>query len=486
MSQENIAYERELGNINIRGKRGKKNVHFGIEPMAAEVDRGKIDDSKAPDLFLDPNLPNIDVVGQDMSARPQATQDTISKAHSIYDIEKEKQAVRDKEKAEANELGRLYVEGRRYGLDKLMEEVNAAPHVNKPVVDEDVPIIDTTFEKEEPLPNGLATEKKEEEKKESNPLDDYVQLVNDLWTKEDEEAAKKKQKAAQWILAAQMLGDSIGALSNVYWTGKGANAQKLEPGAQKAAAATYQLEQDIRNAREKAAKAKLDATLKKHEMEMQRERYASEQAESRRRYDEGMAYRRERDAIVDAREKELMEFRRQQENRIAKSSRGASTSTKDVEPIEFTLGDGETIGIDKFNKDKLNRLYRSLPEDVRSAIENEEVYSNNGLSMGTRKRKVTDDDRLQAIYDNLDNPEVANAIRRLAGVEAAAANTEAPKSVVVKDAHGYEYSVNPDDFPALGMPSFMQTDEAKRHINGIEISTGKEKDGRIKVDLSKL
>lgn len=479
MGQENIAYERELGNINIRGKRGKKTVPFGIEPVAAEVDRGKIDDSKAPDLFLDLNLPNIDVTAKDKSEPirleiptveqpavdtnkittqvpihvpfperlknedeniyvPQATQETISKAHSIYDIEKEKQAVRDKEKAEANELGRLYVEGRRYGLDKLMEEVNAVPHVNKPVVDEDVPIIDETLEYEPPTEE---MKKFEEEKTQAQWEKDYF---DSIWSKEDEEAAKKKQKAAQWILAAQMLGDSIGALSNVYWTGKGANAQKLEPGAQKAAAATYQLEQDIRNAREKAAKAKLDATLKKHEMEMQRERYASEQAESRRRYDEGMAYRRERDAIVDAREKELMEFRRQQENRIAKSSRGASTSTKDVEPIEFTLGDGETIGIDKFNKDKLNRLYRSLPEDVRSAIENEEVYSNNGLFMGTKKRKVTDDDRLQAIYDNLDNPEVANAIRKMGGMpikakEEKATTTAAPVA---------EIPIQPYDNPA--------------------------------------
>lgn len=419
MSQDNIAYERELGNINIRGKRGKKNVHFGIKPVAAEVDRGKIDESKAPDLFLDLNLPNIDVVGQDMSARPQATQDTISKAHSIYDIEKEKQAVRDKEKAEANELGRLYVEGRRYGLDKLMEEVNAAPHVDKPVVDEDVPIIDTTVEHEPPTKEMIQFE---QEKKDNDPLKFLTDMTN-LWTKEDEEAAAKRQKAAQWITAAQMLGDSIGALSNVYWTGKGANAQKLDPGAQRAAAATYQLEQDIRNAREKAAKAKMDATLKKYELEMQRERekkaderYEATQAENKRRYDNNVAYRRERDAIVDAREKELMEFRRQQENRIAKSSQGASTSTKDVESIEFTLGDGETIGVDKFNKDKLYRIYRSLPEDVRYAIENEEVYSN-GMSMGTEKRKVTDDDRLDAIYENLDNPEVANAIRRLAGVK---------------------------------------------------------------------
>lgn len=332
---------------------------------------------------------------------------------------------------------------RRESMNNLFHEKKDAP-----VIHDDVPVIDTTVEHEPPTKEMVQfeQEKKEEEEKKSDLafMDEYWK---NLYTDADREADEKRKKAAQWITAAQMLGDSIGALSNVYWTGKGANAMKFEPGAQKAAAATYQLEQDIRNAREKAAKAKMDATLKKYEMEMQRERYASEQAESKRRYDEGIAYRRERDAIVDAREKELMEFRRQQENRIAKSSRGASTSTKDVEPIEFTLGDGETIGIDKFDKDKLNRLYRSLPEDVRYAVENEEVYSN-GVSMGTKKRKVTDDDRLQAIYDNLDNPEVANAIRRLAGVEAPKEG-EVKSEVVVDPLTGKSYSVNPEN-PVIG------------------------------------
>lgn len=303
-----------------------------------------------------------------------------------------------------------------------------------------------------------------DESEDNDPLKFFTDMANNLWTKEDEEAAAKKQKAAQWITAAQMLGDSIGALSNVYWTGKGANAMKFEPGAQKAAAATYQLEQDIRNAREKAAKAQYNAALKKLELEMQRERekkyderYEATQAENKRRYDDGVAYRRERDAIVDAREKELMEFRRQQENRIAKSSQGASTSTKYVEPIEFTLGDGETIGIDKFNKDKLNILYRSLPEDVRYAVENEEVYSD-GLPIGTKKRKVTDDDRLQAIYENLDNPEVANAIRRLAGVKGVKKTND-----------------------ELGTGGGRGASAAPSNVQ-----TGQGKDGRIKVDLSKL
>lgn len=100
----------------------------------------------------------------------------------------------------------------------------------------------------------------------ANSFNDYV---NSIYGEDQRIADEKKKKAAKWITAAQMLGDSIGALGNVYWAGKGANAQKFEPGAPKAAAATYQMEQDIRNAREKAAKAKLDATLKMHELKMQ-------------------------------------------------------------------------------------------------------------------------------------------------------------------------------------------------------------------------
>ena len=100
----------------------------------------------------------------------------------------------------------------------------------------------------------------------ANSFNDYV---NSIYGEDQRIADEKRKKAAKWITAAQMLGDSIGALGNVYWTGKGANAQKFEAGAPKAAAATYQMEQDIRNASEKAAKAKLDATLKMHELKMQ-------------------------------------------------------------------------------------------------------------------------------------------------------------------------------------------------------------------------
>lgn len=261
-----------------------------------------------------------------------------------------------------------------------------------------------------------------EKPEDNDPLKFLTDMTN-LWTKEDEEAAAKKKKAAQWITAAQMLGDSIAALSNVYWTGKGANAQKFEPGAQKAAAATYQLEQDIRNAREKAAKAQYNAILKKYEMEMQRERekkaderYASEQAEGKRRYDEGMAYRRERDKISDAQQNELLEFRKQQESRLAKSATGGTSSksgkvnTSNAE--KFTVADGETVTIEDFDTDKLYDLYNSLPQEIRDSVEtSKDQYGN------TVRQEPTPNEMMHAIMRNKRNPEVANVIRKMAGVK---------------------------------------------------------------------
>jgi hypothetical protein len=109
--------------------------------------------------------------------------------------------------------------------------------------------------------------------KEAQAFSDYV---NSLYSQSDYEADEKRKKAAQWVTAAQILGDSLAALGNVYWTGKGAAPQQLSPGTGKAAAATHQLEQDIRNAREKAAKAKVDATLQMFKMKMDEKRYADE------------------------------------------------------------------------------------------------------------------------------------------------------------------------------------------------------------------
>lgn len=121
---------------------------------------------------------------------------------------------------------------------------------------------------------AIVKETPKEVVKRAKDADEWARYIDSLYSESDREADEKKKKAARWITAAQMLGDSIAALGNSWATASGANAMALAPGAVKAAAATHQLEQDIRNAREKAAKAKMDATLKKYEMEMNEKRYA--------------------------------------------------------------------------------------------------------------------------------------------------------------------------------------------------------------------
>ncbi len=267
-----------------------------------------------------------------------------------------------------------------------------------------------------------------EKPEDNDPLKFLTDMTN-LWTKEDEEAAAKRQKAAQWITAAQMLGDSIGALSNVYWTGKGANAMKFEPGAQKAAAATYQLEQDIRNAREKAAKAKMDATLKKYEMEMQRQDKKQAQENWQKTFDANEAYRAQQQknwvtgnaqsqaqqAIANALSERGMNVQEQQAKTAA--AREHIRGKDENKPEMFLLDEGWiSVPKDKWNDTEVAAVYAKIPEKIREAIE--KVVTDEGYGRTTSKSiKPTPQQMRQWIGEYKHLPEVANAIRRLAGVK---------------------------------------------------------------------
>lgn len=332
--------------------------------------------------------------------------------------------------------------------------------------------------------------------KEAQAFSDYV---NSIYSQSDYEADEKRKKAAKWITAAQMLGDSIAALGNSYFTAKGANAMKVDPGVQKAAASTSQLEQDIRNAREKAAKAKLDATLKKYEMEMDKAKADRAQADSDRKHEETVRHNKAVEEISrlgaeNAANSHEVAMYNAETSRLnagtaarnaavneAEERRKAEQYNKQHGDRKFLIGD-QWVNIPKDKwEGVVGSIYNSLPEEVRKLYETQ-VTDELGIKKETRKAPtiaIMD----AAVRQYAQDPAVMEAILKAAGVNAAASNTEAPKSVVVKDAQGNEYSVNPD-FPVLGAaPSFMQTDEAKKHTNGI---VGKEKDGRIKVDLSKL
>ena len=275
-------------------------------------------------------------------------------------------------------------------------------------------------------------ENDEPKEKDNDPLKFLSDMANNFWTKEDEEAAAKRQKAAQWVTAAQMLGDSIGALSNVYWTGKGANAMKFEPGAPKAAAATYQLEQDIRNAREKAAKARYDATLMKYQLEMQQKELErslkkDEQAQAnwQKTFDANEAYRAQQQKNFEKTEARLAEQARlnaeNEKIRIDIAKQNANIQLKDAldknKPYPMAVnGEIYEIPIKKVNEQIIGSIFAKLPEDVRMSAGSPRYGKdsmNNTVIVGYNNPSLSD---MLAAIGTYGNEDTAKEIMKLAGV----------------------------------------------------------------------
>jgi hypothetical protein len=269
--------------------------------------------------------------------------------------------------------------------------------------------------------------------KEAQLFSDYI---SSLYSQSDYEADEKRKKAAQWVTAAQILGDSLAALGNVYWTGKGAAPQQLSPGTGKAAAATHQLEQDIRNAREKAAKAKMDATLKKYELEMQRQDKKQTQENWQKTFDANEAYRAQQQKNFEKTEARLAEQARlnaeNEKIRIDIAKQNANIQLKNAldknKPYPMAVnGEIYEIPIKKVNEQIIGSIFAKLPEEVRNAagqpIYGEDMYGK-PIIKGYKNPSLSD---MLAAIGTYGNEETAKEIMKLAGVkveEAAASNTE--------------------------------------------------------------
>ena len=280
--------------------------------------------------------------------------------------------------------------------------------------------------------NATIEEVAEEAKKADDPLAFLTQLASQ-YSDEDRKADEKRKKAAQWILAAQMLGDSIGALSNVYWTGKGANAMKFEPGAQKAATATYQLEKDIREAREKAAKAQYDATLKKYAMEMEKAKADREQADADRKHEETVRHNKATEDISRLSAENAAKSANTAMYNAETSRMNASTASRNASVNEaeerrkaeqynkqhgdrkFLIGD-QWVNIPKDKwEGVVGSIYNSLPEEIRKVYETQ-VTDELGIKKETRKAPtiaVMD----AAVRQYAQDPAVMEAILKAAGVK---------------------------------------------------------------------
>lgn len=226
----------------------------------------------------------------------------------------------------------------------------------------------------------------------------YADLVSSLYSQADYEADEKKKKAAQWITAAQMLGDSIAALGNSYFTAKGANNMGASQGAAKAAEAAGKLEMDIRNARERAAKTRyeLEKARKEWEYRVEQDELARQErkeaaARAQANADRLFEYNKEKDAqsrldtqaqreIENARAEKLLKIQEKNADSTAKRAdayakrqawlnAGGGTSKNWNTPISIKDENGKDvvgyINTKGLTETSLQQIADTLPNDVK-------------------------------------------------------------------------------------------------------------------------
>ena len=277
-----------------------------------------------------------------------------------------------------------------------------------------------------------------------------------IWSKEDEEAAEKKKKAAQWITAAQMLGDSLSALGNSYFTAKGANSMGASQGVPKAAEATHKLSADIKAAQERAAKTRYEIEKAREAFEYQKEQGELARKERKEAADRAQAnadriyelqknqfeYQMQKDETTrnDAMTKWLKEFdlsEKGAETAAISAQTSATNATtaalrakteadkfnqmyNSVEP--FNLG-GTIVEIptDVWNN-SYQAIYASLPDDVKKHYETR--YKNELGTNSSTSQAAKDAMMKAAVLAEMRRPEVALAVAELAGNKDLVANYE--------------------------------------------------------------
>jgi hypothetical protein len=234
-----------------------------------------------------------------------------------------------------------------------------------------------------------------------------------------------------------MMGDTFSALANSYFTAKGANAMTAPSGTQKAAEAAGKLEMDIRAARKAADKEKMDAMQRKFAMDMQRENSIMQREAhdlNKTKLLNDMDYQRkmldltiqkfEREGIASDRAYELSlrelglkeeQLKLSKEELKAIKNRNNGGGQNNRNSTEFTLTNGETLKIKDIDYNKLIQVYKKIPQDKRDAIEKKNIRDRYGDSVGEETIFPSQDAMLRLVYDNLDNVDVQNELRKLSG-----------------------------------------------------------------------
>lgn len=323
------------------------------------------------------------------------------------------------------------------------EMINQAPSIQTPVQQSAGTPIETK-------PSTVDTQKQAvtDQPEKATPYGSYADMFVALNPYKpmtaEERAAEEKRNRRNAMFAA--ISDGISALSNLYFTTKG--APNSFNGGSTLSGKMYERQRQLMKDREAREKDYLNGYLKALEMDRSRaaqERTIANQERNWRLKLDELAYKRKRDAADDAlkaakeeRDKELhdlnLKYKQGQLNKQEFDTKASEAKAKYAEAYERariaslnrrnTGGsgrgsssdslwpypvNGEDIELPKTfwsNAGEVNGLYSMLPQDVRDNIEHE--YTSTGRVKKVIKPSL--EQKRQAIMDNA-TPEIMNRLR---------------------------------------------------------------------------
>ena len=270
-------------------------------------------------------------------------------------------------------------------------------------------------------------------------------------TQEEIEQMRQAEKNASLFSA---IGDSINALSNIYFTSQGApnmftpdssmserNRARWDKINQdyKANQRAYsegllrmkQLD-EAQNARNEQMK------LQKDQMQQSQAQFAlqmlmkqKEQEEDRRRWQAQYDYKQQSDEADRAQKQS--QFETEQNNRLKLANLQYGRYYKD-NYLNFALDDGEyRVPKENFNRVNISRIFAMLPDEVKSKVLGAPIYSTETNALGEQVKVISgysspnEEDMLSAITANMDSyPDVLKEFKRL-GTKVSSYKTEPKK-----------------------------------------------------------
>ena len=291
----------------------------------------------------------------------------------------------------------------------------------------------------------------------TSPYQDFAKIWQKPITPEEE---ARRERAARAVQGVAGLGNLMSAFANLTYTGKGAPSQTLPT--QSVDAMTDKMtawKDKLKAEREKYQAAELGAKVEQWKADLDAQHRAQVQAnadraheENVRQFNEGMEYKKqtaeqERQDRLAQQDKTNEQWEKTHRLAQQRENRFYQEESKKNKPVPFLLGDNEWIEVprDKWTRSEIASVYAKIPEDVRKKIETITSESSGyDEKSTTREIKPTPEQMEQYIGQYKHLPEVANALRKLAGLKPVEPKPEEVAHEIIYTPNGH-VSVNPQN-----------------------------------------